>query len=123
MWGGLALLLEVLSNLGGVALSADPEFPNGPGNDTGLFYVENSFYTVAAVSRVFYGFFKCLMLGANIQFYATRLSEYGVSIAKTDESFYLDIAMIAVTPFMFIPYLYKMGYAVLDIIWFSPFFA
>ena len=123
MWGGLALILEVVSNLAGVALSADPEFPNSPGNDKGLYYVENSFYTVAPIGRVVYGFFKCLMLAANIQFYGTRIAEYGVSIPRTDQSFYLDLAMLVITPFFFIPYIYKMAYAILDIIWFSPFFA
>jgi hypothetical protein len=40
LWGGLAITLEIVSNIGGVALSADPEFPNGPGNDKGIFRVE-----------------------------------------------------------------------------------
>ena len=62
------------------------------------------------------------MVGANIQFYATRLSEYGVSLPESDTSYYLDIIMVIIVPFMFLPYFYKMGFGVDDVIWWIPFF-
>lgn len=40
LWGGLAFLLEIGSNIAGISLSADPEFPNGVGNKTGSYLVE-----------------------------------------------------------------------------------
>jgi len=77
---------------------------------------------VVAVVRIVYGFFKCLMVGANIQFYSTRLSEYGVSLEKNDASMGIDIAFLVIVPFMFLPYIYKMGWAIVDVIWWIPFF-
>jgi hypothetical protein len=40
LWGLLGLMLAVGSNIGGISLTADPDFPNGIGNDTGNFTVE-----------------------------------------------------------------------------------
>ena len=76
MWGCLAIALEIASNLGALALTADTDFPNAPGNSTGLFRVDITFFSVAAIIRIISGLFKCFMVGANIQFYATRTAEY-----------------------------------------------
>jgi hypothetical protein len=70
LWGLLAVALEIGSNIAGIALSADPNFPNGVGNDKGIYLVEQSFYSVAAIVRIVYGVAKCFMTAANLQFYA-----------------------------------------------------
>jgi hypothetical protein len=118
MWSALAIALEVASNLGGLALTADTEFPDAPGNSTGLFKVDVTFFSVAAIMRIISAFFKCFMVGANIQFYATRLAEYDKEdsiLAPADaDLLYLDIAMIAMVPFLFGPYIYKLSFAIVD---------
>ena len=122
LWGLFAVLLEIGSNIASISLSAEPEFPNAPGNDKGKFKVEQSFYSVAAIVRIVYGAFKCFIIAANIQFYATRLGEYGVSLPESDTSMGLDIAMIIIVPFFLLPYIYKIGWSVVDVIWWIPFF-
>jgi hypothetical protein len=119
LWGLLALTLETGGNLAGLALTADAEFPNAPGNDTGLFRVDTTPYSIVAIVRIISAFFKCFMAGANIQFYATRLAEYekpnSIIDANEKDLQYLDIAMIAIIPFLFLPYLYKMVFAIFDV--------
>jgi len=39
LWGIAALLLEVGSNIAGISLSADPEFPNSPENKKDIYKV------------------------------------------------------------------------------------
>jgi hypothetical protein len=39
-----------------------------------------------------------------------------------DISLYLDIAMTSILPFMLVPYIYEIGWGVLDVIWWIPFF-
>jgi hypothetical protein len=118
MWGGLAIALEVGCNLAGLALTADTEFPDAPGNSTGLFRVDVTFFSVTAIIRIVSAFFKCFMVGANMQFYATRLAEYDKEdsiLAPADgDLLYLDIAMIIMIPFLFAPYIYKMTFAIID---------
>ena len=120
LWGLTALALEVGSNIGGIALSADPDFPNGIGNDTGNYTVEQSFYTVAPIVRIVLGAAKCFMLSTILQFYITRLTEYGNSLPDTDTSKFIDIAFTATLPFLYIPYFYEIGFGVVDAIWWVP---
>jgi len=51
-WGVLAFLLEIASNIAGIALAADPEFPNGVGNDKGVYTVAASWYTIVPIIRI-----------------------------------------------------------------------
>jgi hypothetical protein len=46
------------------------------------------------------------MVGANIQFYATRLEQYGTSMAANSYAEYLDFVTIILLPFPMIFYLY-----------------
>jgi len=55
LWALLAVALMAGSNLAGVALSADANFPNSRGNDEGFFAVEYTFYSVVPIVRIVYG--------------------------------------------------------------------
>ena len=122
LWGLISFILTVGCNVAGYALSADTDFPNGIGNDKGQYTVEQSFYTIVPIVRIVDGVFKCVMIGAIIQFYATRMATYGVSLPDTDSSKYLDISMLVIVPFLLLPYIYKIGWGVVDVIWWLPFF-
>ena len=49
-WGILALIIEVVVNLGGLANISNAEFPNAPGNELGNFKVDVMYYTVVGIT-------------------------------------------------------------------------
>ena len=61
--------------------------------------VEPSFYTVIPIVRITYGFFKIFMVAANLQFFATRIGEYGKTLNDDDVSKIIDIIFLIVDPF------------------------
>lgn len=62
LWGGFAFLLEIASNIAGIALAADKDFPSGKGNDVGIYTVEMTMYTVVPIIRIAYAAIKILMI-------------------------------------------------------------
>jgi len=52
-------------------------------------------------------------------FFSVRLGEYGIHIPVEMDSKYLDLAMVIVVPFMFIPYIYEMAFGMLQIVQWS----
>jgi len=47
-WGLLALMFEIIVNLGGLSNLHNAEYPNAPGNEIGLFSVDVTYFTVVA---------------------------------------------------------------------------
>jgi len=62
LWGGLAVLLEIASNIAWIALTHDEDFPNGKGNDLGIYTVDMTMYTVVPSVRIAYAAIKILMI-------------------------------------------------------------
>ena len=52
------------------------------------------------------GLLKLLMVGANIQFYATRLEQYGTAMSANSYSEYLDMVAMILIPFPMLLYIY-----------------
>jgi hypothetical protein len=62
LWGGFAFLLEIASNIAGVALFADQDFPHGKGNNRGIYTVEMTMYTVVPSVRIVLTAFKMVVI-------------------------------------------------------------
>lgn len=52
LWGGFGCLLEVLVNMGGLANIANPDYPNAPGNDIGIFTEDIVWYKVVGFMKL-----------------------------------------------------------------------
>lgn len=63
-------------------------------------------YTVEGFTLIVSALFKMLMVGANIQFYATRMEQYGTSIPITSYTFIIDFFLLIILPFPMIFYVY-----------------
>ena len=60
------------------------------------------------------------MCTASLLFYAARLSEYGNNLPAEVDSKYLDLTMVIIIPFMYIPYLYATGWGILQTVQWIP---
>jgi hypothetical protein len=120
MWGGWAVFLEALVNMGGLANLANSAYPNAPGNDIGRFEVEILYYKIVGFMKLLQSFFKMLMWLASLLFFAVRMTEYGKHIPYDMTSKWMDLAMVIIIPFLLIPYIYEFVWACFEIAQWLP---
>ena len=80
LWGAVACSVEGAAHVGAFALAVDPLFPESDLNKKHVYTVDVLFYTAEGFCLILSAIMKLIMVGANIQFYATRLEQYGKTL-------------------------------------------
>ena len=100
--------MQFASHVGAFAVAVDPLFPNSELNAKHIYTVDVAFYTVQGFMVIVNAAMKMLMVGANIQFYATRMELYGTAIPIGATSFFIDFVMLILLPFPLLLYAYQI---------------
>ena len=108
LWGAAACAVEAAAHVGALALSVDPAFPDSDLNKKHVYTVDVLFYTAEGFCLILSAIMKLIMVGANIQFYATRLEQYGKTLPLGSVSQIIDIVMLFILPIPMLVYIYKI---------------
>jgi len=77
-------------------------------NEKHIYTVDVAFYTAEGFTLCVAAVMKIVMVAANIQFYATRMEQYGLTLQPGVPTQIIDLVRLCLLPFPSLAYVYEI---------------